>query len=143
MQYQKSLKTVSKKNNAFLSTMDRHCNQKIAANIIIVENYFGRETQLWSVLDEHFILSEAMYDTVMSVCRSLNNRHIKRHPLRDEDNVFFKQQQRRVYAQGMKRGMKKKAGANNYCRQRQRRLLNIGNSENGGGETTDLDEILY
>lgn len=82
-----------------------------------------------------------MYDTVESVCHCLTNFHITRHPLRNENNVFFKQPCRRVYAQSMKREKKRKADANNYFRQRQRRLENIENSENGGGETMILKEV--
>lgn len=134
----------SKKNCGFLSTKDRQRNQKIASDRTIVEKYFERETQLWSMLDQMFSLPETIYDTVINVCRSLKNFHVTHQPLHEEDHAFFQQQLRRVYAEGMRREWKRKLDAKNCSTKRDRRLQIIsqhGDAENGSVVIDVFDDV--
>lgn len=70
-----------------------------------------------SVLDERITLLEIMYDSVVRLCFCLTSFYVTCNPLQDEDNVR-KQNRQRLYAQVMRKKMKKKTDANNSFSQR-------------------------
>lgn len=106
-------------------TQNRQHNQKIANDRIIVENYFGLETQLQRSLVELSTLSEKVYKIVTVVRRFLTNYHITRHALRDKGNACFQQQRRGMYKDSTKRDVKRKPTCKSYCCQHQRRLNEV------------------
>lgn len=81
--------------------MDSGAN-KIHADCDIVENFFGRETQLWNISDVLSSLAETLYVAIILICRSLTSYHIPRRALCDEVNVLFQEKRRLVYAQGQR-----------------------------------------
>ena len=61
-------------------------NKKISKSRIIVENWFGRNKLLWSIMGSKFRLRIENYEPFWLFCSSLTNFHIKTHPLRNAAN---------------------------------------------------------
>lgn len=105
-----------------MNTQERDRNQKVLTDKDIFESNFGRETQLWSILVEKFIMSEKVFHTLMVLCRFLPHSHITRRVLQDEDIAFFQQQRWCISAELADSDLKRKTNAKSYSRQRQPRL---------------------
>lgn len=72
-----------------LNLEDKQRNKRIATDRIIVENYFGRLVNLWSILGRRFRLDEYSFDVIISLCTTLTNIHISFHPLSAEEADEF------------------------------------------------------
>jgi len=84
--------------NGGLTLAQTRNNRNISSDRIIVENFFGRLSQLWGVCSRKFTLSEVKYDTVLSLCVSLTNFHIDLHPLRATDGGWYNRYTNRLMA---------------------------------------------
>ena len=64
---------------------DEEHYRKLSSDRILVENYFGRLGQLWTVCSAKFVWFENIYDTLFGLSVAFTNFHISLHKLRDED----------------------------------------------------------
>lgn len=89
---------------------------------MIVQNVFGRETQLGSIMDEPLKFEEQSYDKVAKVFRCLTNFYTARYiPRIAHDNVY-QMWCRRIVAQGELKSAKRRASEENYRAARERGL---------------------
>ena len=68
-----------------LSRADEDYNKRLYSDRILVENYFGRLGQLWTVCSSKYVWSEKLYDTIFGLSIAFTNFHITIHSLRDND----------------------------------------------------------
>lgn len=52
---------------------------------MIVENVFGRQGGLWSILSINYTWSESLYGSIFATYVALTNFHVRRNPLRRDD----------------------------------------------------------
>ena len=71
-------------------TADEVFNEELSSDRIIVENYFGRLSSLWTVMSNKYKWNEDTYDLVFRTCVALTNIHVKFNTLRDSDQSFYK-----------------------------------------------------
>lgn len=64
-------------------------NRKVCSDRIVVENFFGRMSSLWTVLSHKYRWNEGLYDDLFRMCLALTNCHVKNNPLRQADTVYF------------------------------------------------------
>ena len=83
-----------KPRSGILSIPDRKEIEKISSDGVIVENYFGRQGELWPVVSNKFRWKEDSYDSIFRLTIALTNIHIKWHPLRDADGALKAQRGR-------------------------------------------------
>lgn len=76
LQFIRSVLSQKKVNGIIPWTDKRLRNGLIAPNHVILGNYFGRLTTLWSILDQRLTFAENWYDKVIMVCRCLTNFQI-------------------------------------------------------------------
>ena len=75
----------NKRPNKPLSTSEERKNRKLSADRIVVENFCGRASELWSMLERKLRWAEQNYDRFFRLCVALTNVHIRAHPLRRDD----------------------------------------------------------
>lgn len=68
-----------------LSDADKHFNDTVQHDRVIVENYFGRMKTLWIILQDTFRGTNHSLRRIAEACVILTNYHIELHPLRRED----------------------------------------------------------
>lgn len=98
-------------------------NQKIAADRVIVERFFGREVMLWAIMERQFKWSQDKYDTISRLCRALTNFHIIHYPMNIRDETEHAAYRNRLYQKGILVAEKRKETQEAY-RQRRRQRLN-------------------
>ena len=79
-----------------LSMSDEAFNRRVSSDRILVENYFGRLSNLWSLFAVKWRWSLTMYDDFFQVAVALTNFHIKTHPLRSQDSDKYIQLRNRL-----------------------------------------------
>jgi len=132
-----------------LTSAEKRRNEKVSADRIIVENFFGREVTLWKVLDNRFNWKETSYTMISQICRALTNHHIRYNQLRAEDGDHYDVYRRRLASFARKRRARRDANKKNYQRRRQSRLMEAGedsdsdtvNNCNREREDDDADQI--
>lgn len=120
-----------------LSRDDVKQNFKKSSDRIIVENFFGRLCQLWTVLSNKYRWKESMYDHIMRFGIALTNCHIKWHPLRAADVAFFNSYRTRLYTIGDDIQNKRRRVQEKYRRNRRRRLSAQRRSDSPAGSHDD------
>lgn len=65
-------------------------NRVISSDRIIVENFFGRFGNIWTIRYAKYKWEEGFYDEFMKLCLCLPNYRIRIHSLRDEDREFYR-----------------------------------------------------
>lgn len=123
-----------------LSRRDIESNKKIASDRIIVENFFGRQCTLWTVVANKYRWAEGSYDPIFKLTVALTNAHILRHPLRAEDgDLYWQLVNRRVEIVENTVG-KRRRSQQRYVARRKARLsqrLSRPALEEGGGAMHD------
>lgn len=123
-----------------LSEEDLIFNQKLASSRIIVENFFGRMTKLWSIVSRKYVWGEELYDTIFRLCVALTNVNIKIQPLRIIDGQWYNGYKNRMQEIGRARKRKRSESQSRYRANRKARLgMGFRNSilDSDGGDTTE------
>ena len=102
-----------------LSVDDVQGNLELSEDRVIVENYFGRCTQLWEVTSLKYRWSERMYDSIYQMCMGLTNIHICLHPLRDADGEHYQQLRNKWFTIGEELIKKRKLTQERYRKKTQ------------------------
>ncbi|RHY68737.1 hypothetical protein DYB34_009084 [Aphanomyces astaci] len=125
----------TKKPSGGFLTFDQQCtNDRIAADRVIVENYFGRLKTLWAVCGDAYRWNRKNYDVLFQTCVAITNVHIRFNPLRAEDGDANIQYVNRLNAIGLKKIKDKKKAQQKYREKRKTSETEIGSdSENDGG----------
>lgn len=97
-------------------------NQKLAADRIIVENYFGRMKKLWNIVSKTFLWDEDLYDNIFSLCVSFTNVNIKLQPLKNGDGEWYENYLTAIRAIEESRKRKRSETQADYRERRKRRL---------------------
>ena len=97
-------------------------NKNLSSDRILVENFFGRLCQLWSVLSTKFVWSETMYDTIFSLGIFFTNFHISIHRLRDADGCLHNRYRNRLDDIGETKKRKRLLSQEMYRKKRKLRL---------------------
>lgn len=79
-----------------LTALEIEENRKTSGDRIIVENYFGRITSLFTVLSHKYRWNEPLYDHIFKISVSLIDCHIKNHSLREGDSQHFTEVRNRL-----------------------------------------------
>ena len=79
-----------------LSLSDEAFNRSVSSDRILVENYFGRLSCLWSLFAVKLRLCLGLYDDYLHVAVALTNFHTKSHPLRQQDGDKYIQLHNRL-----------------------------------------------
>ena len=61
----------------------------MSSDRIVVENFFGRASSLFGMMTKKFVWNRDRFDTVVDVCFSLTNYHLRLHPMREEDVMYY------------------------------------------------------
>lgn len=69
-------------------------NERIAADRILVENFYGRLKKKFSITREKFRNDLRIYNQAWDVCAALTNFHIALHPLRQDDGAYNREVER-------------------------------------------------
>lgn len=96
----------TQKNNGASLSGDRQKHDRISQDQVQVENYFGRETKLWSILNERYTISERSYYKMVDVCRFLTNFSCDSACTRTNDNEAYQERRRLFFATGHKQSLK-------------------------------------
>lgn len=123
-----------------LRLCDEQFNEEVATDRIIVENYFGRLCQLWSVLALKYRWSESLYDLIFSIGISLTNLHVSLLPLRQEDGDHYGLLRKRLFGIGDQITRKRKRAQDKYRQRRKQRLdlqFREMNDSDQDGDTTE------
>lgn len=78
-----------KPKGGILTLADRKENEAKSSDRVLVENYFGRQGTLWTVISSKYRWAEENYDSIFGLTVALTNVHIRWHPLRDADGKMF------------------------------------------------------
>lgn len=105
-----------------LTTVEKKRNAEIAADRIIVENWFGRLVGLWGIFFKQYRWSEEKYDDLFMVCSALTNFHISFYPLRDDDLDMSMNARKKLYAIGISASEKKRVAQMRYRENRKKKL---------------------
>lgn len=105
-----------------LSSQELRDNGKISHDRSLVENWFGRQCQLWTVLSSKFRWKEDIYDDLIWICGALTNFHIRQYPLREDDAKFYQAYKTRVYKIGEEILTKRRVSQEKYRAKRRRRV---------------------
>ena len=108
--------------NGTLTADEKVFNEELSSDRIIVENYFGRLSSLWTVMSNKYKWNEDRYDLVFRTCVALTNIHVKFNPLRDSDQSFYKSLQNYLVNTGDNIS-RKRARSQELYRDRVRRRL--------------------
>ena len=73
------------KQTCVLTMAEVESNNQHAADRVIVENFFGRMTQLWGLAEKKYCYTLDMYNHGLFFCVALTNFHVLLHPLRNKD----------------------------------------------------------
>ena len=68
-----------------ISREDEEYNKKLSSNRMLVEDFFGRLSFLWSVCSAKYVLSEGICDTLLGLNLGFTTYHVSLHKLHDED----------------------------------------------------------
>lgn len=100
----KILLTPVKGNVNLLSRRDLQYNEKLGKIRILVENYFGRLKSKFTITTERFRGSHSIYNDIFVTCCALANFDIIfGHPLRQEDNEFFRKDRALAHRENMRK----------------------------------------
>lgn len=105
-----------------LSLAEQGRNRDIAADRIIVENYFGRLCSLWGLMHKRFCWNFDKYYDWHRLAVALTNFHIMKHPLRDEDGEFWKRVHFNMAEISESKAKKRKLTQRKYQMNRKQRL---------------------
>ena len=86
--------------SGILSKEDTLFNKKVAADFIIVENYFGRMGNLWGVISLKYKWNDLSYDMIFRCCLALTNVHVRHIPLSADDSDWYNQYRNLLVAIG-------------------------------------------
>lgn len=129
---------VKKPIGGHLTRMQRDNNFRIGKDRVIVENYFGRLTSLWSIFSTRFKLSEDIFDTVTRICVALTNHHVISNPLGDNDVQVYQQHRKNVYTDGTLALLKRKRQQQKYRKRSSHRTL-MNNCPRVNSDDSDSD----
>ncbi len=90
--------------------LTRECiefNKNHSSDRTIVENYFGRMGQLWSILSRKYVCAENKYDTFFAIGFELINFHVGMHKFRDDDTECFNRHRNRMNSLGLEKKRKR------------------------------------
>ena len=105
-----------------LSTEDQEFNRKVSSDRIIVENYFGRMTSLFTVLSHKYRWNEKLYDKIFKACMALTNFHIKLNPLRNTDGFHYTGVRNRLCSTSLEESDKRKRSYEKSIQRRRQRM---------------------
>ena len=78
-----------KPRGGYLNISERERNVRVSSDRIFVENVFGRASSLFGMMTKKFVWNRDRFDTVVDVCFSLTNYHLRLHPMREEDVMYY------------------------------------------------------
>lgn len=78
-----------KPRNDDLTNEEIQRNRRVSSDRIIVENYFGRMSKLWSIMADTFRWSHDKYDMVSTITCALTNYHTSLTPLIAQDGAYY------------------------------------------------------
>ena len=107
-----------------LSLADMEFNQKVSSDRIIVENFFGRMTSMFTVLSHKYKWGEKMYDNIFMICLALTNIHIKGFPLRASDRTHYQGVRKRLLHISREEQEKKREAYQRRLERRRNRMEN-------------------
>ncbi|KAF0731056.1 hypothetical protein Ae201684P_011721 [Aphanomyces euteiches] len=96
----RSIRPKKKPIGSTLSRQELERNQRVSLDRVLVENMFGRTCQLRKIAYSTFTWSEAKFDVVQRLVWALTNYHTSLHPLRAQDNGFYREVLARYYSMG-------------------------------------------
>ena len=105
-----------------LGREDEWFNKKLSSDRILVENYFGRMGQLWSVLSRKFVWSEKLFDLLFAIGVAATNYHVTIHKLRDDDSEWYNRYKNRLLHVGV---MTKRKRAESQAKYRKKRKVRL------------------
>lgn len=108
-----------------LTAAQEAANRELAADRILVENFFGRMLCLWNVMSTKYRWSEELYDTIAGLCIALTNVHIDYHELRRTDGDWYVRYVNRVFKIGEEK-KRKRAETQRLYREKRRQYLRFG-----------------
>lgn len=118
-----------------ISLAEETLTEDISSDHIMVENYFRRLCQLWSVVLMKFRWCEGLYGLIYAICASLTNLNMSLNPLRNEEWENYQLICCRLISNGDEISRKCKRPQEKY-RERRRRRMEIQFREMNG---TDYD----
>ena len=119
---------------------DVRFNRKLSSDRIIVENYFGRLSQLWAILSRKWVRSEKLYDLIFGLGIAFTNYHVTLHSLKDVDGEWFTRHRNRLISIGAT-NKRKRAEAQSKYRKKRKLRLEIGYRGYNGESEDETQEI--
>ena len=68
---------------------DRNRNNKVSADRVVVENFFGRVCGMFGMFTSKYSWIPDKFDAIVDFCFSIANFHIRIHPLREQDVGYY------------------------------------------------------
>lgn len=125
-----------------LSQKDVLFNRKHSSDRILVENYFRRMCQLWSLLSAKFVLPESMYGTVFALGVTFINYHMTAHKLRSEECSWYNGHGNGLSGIGEEGNREESESDSKYRRNRRQRLkIGFRNTVVGSDDDT-IEEVI-
>ena len=78
-----------KPRGGYLNISERERNVRVSSDRIFVENVFGRASSLFGMMTKKFVWNRDRFDSVIDVCFSLTNCHLRLHPMREDDVMYY------------------------------------------------------
>ena len=72
-----------------LSLDDERRIAEMSSDLVILENFYGRQCSLWAITGSKFRWSEGFYDSIFQFSVALTNFRIGWHALREIDGIFY------------------------------------------------------
>ena len=140
-EYVRAVMPRKKQPNRAMSLEDTTFNRRVSSDRIVVENYFGRMGQIWTVVSDKYRWSEGSYDSIFRTCLALTNMHVRKNPLRASDHQFFETVRNRLYCIGEDTVQEKKCVQERRRKRRKQRMDMRFRRMNGSGDE-DSDRVL-
>jgi len=111
---------IPKKNSDNLTPLDTETNVKIGQDRVIIENWYGRQTNLWNIIGTKYRWNHSTLHKIFGITAALTNFHIEIAPLRHDEHHDY-QSLLDTFKEAQKQKELKQYGYNKNARERQKK----------------------
>jgi hypothetical protein len=111
-----------KPRNDELTNEEIQRNKRVSSDRILVENYFGRMSKLWSIMSDTFRWSHDKYDMIATISCALTNYHTSLTPLIAQDGSYYNLTLKEYIRRGQQSKEKRSRNQAAYRRRRANRI---------------------
>ncbi len=108
-----------------LSAVEKAYNKDVSSDRVIVENFFGRQINLWGLMAKQWHWNESSFDMFSKMSVAVTNFHVLANPLRQgqsPDYLIYNQYKNRLAAKAEESVVKRSIAQQHYRSNRKRRL---------------------